>query len=136
MAPYSMDLRKRVLRDCDGGLSSKDVAEKYHVSRAWVDRLKQRRRERGEVAPRKQTGWRMPILAPRLGQLESLIQTQPDRTLAELQAALGTTACLATIWRTVKQIGFTFKKNGTRIRTGPSRRRRRTRVVADGHGHH
>ena len=44
MAPYSMDLRTRVLRDYDGGLSSKDAAE-YHVSRAWVDRLKQRRRE-------------------------------------------------------------------------------------------
>jgi len=40
----------------------------------------------------------------------ALIQEQPDRTLAELQAALGTSACLATIWRTVKQLGFTLKK--------------------------
>jgi transposase len=45
MALYSMDLRTRVLRGYDGGLSSKDAAEKYHVSRAWVDLLKQRRRE-------------------------------------------------------------------------------------------
>ena len=136
MAPYSMDLRERVLRDCDGGLSSEEAAEKYHVSRAWVDRLKQRRRERGEVAPRRQTRWRTPILAPHLPQLESLIQEQPDRTLAELRAALGTTACLATIWRTVKQIGFTLKKNGARVRTGPPRRRRRARDMADGYRHH
>jgi len=46
MAPYSMDLRSRVLRDSDAGMPSKEVAVKYAVSRAWVDRIKQRRRER------------------------------------------------------------------------------------------
>ena len=58
MAAYSIDLRLRVLRDADAGLPSDELAEKYSVSRAWVDRLKQRRRETGEVAPRKQTRWR------------------------------------------------------------------------------
>ena len=51
MAAYSMDLRLRVLRDSDAGMPSQDVAEKYAVSRAWVDRLKQRRRETGEITP-------------------------------------------------------------------------------------
>jgi hypothetical protein len=54
-APYSMDLRERVITDSDAGLSSKELAERYHVSRAWVDALKQRRRETGSIAPRKQT---------------------------------------------------------------------------------
>jgi len=133
MAPYSMDLRTRVLRDWDAGMKAEAIAEKYRVSRAWVHRLQQRRRETGSVAPRRQTRWRPPILAPHLAQLEALIQEQPDRTLAELQAALGTTACVATIWRTVKQLGFTVKKNGPRIRTGPARRRRRATPLADDH---
>ena len=136
MAPYSMDLRTRVLKDCDGGLASKEAAAKYHVSRAWVDRLKQRRRERGEIAPRTQTRWRTPILTPHVARLEALIAEQPDRTLAELQAALGTTACLTTIWRMVKQLGFTVKKNGTRVRTGAARRRRGASPVANGHDGH
>ena len=46
-AAYSMDLRARVLKDADAGRSSKELAERYHVSRAWVDALKQRRRETG-----------------------------------------------------------------------------------------
>ena len=58
MAPYSMDLRTRVLRDSDAGMPSKDVAAKYAVSRAWVDRVKQRRRETGEITPRRQTKFR------------------------------------------------------------------------------
>ena len=40
-AAYSMDLRERVITDSDAGLSSKELAERYHVSRAWVDALKQ-----------------------------------------------------------------------------------------------
>ena len=62
MAPYSKDLRTRVLRDADAGMASKEVAAKYAVSRAWVDRLKQRRRETGETTPRQQTRFRHRVL--------------------------------------------------------------------------
>ena len=133
MAPYSMDLRSRVLRDWDAGMRADDVAAKYSVSRAWVHRLQQRRRETGSIAPRRQTRWRTPVLAPHLERLAALIQDQPDRTLAELQAALGTSACLATIWRTVKQLGFTLKKNGARVRTRSAGRGRRPHRLAPRH---
>ena len=63
MAPYSMDLRTRVLADSDAGLPSKDVAVKFRVSRSWVDRLKQRRRETGEVEPRPQRVFRKQAFA-------------------------------------------------------------------------
>ena len=42
MAANSIDLRTRVLRDAERGLSSKELAVKYAVSRAWVDRVKLR----------------------------------------------------------------------------------------------
>ena len=117
MAPYSMDLRSRVLRDSDAGLPSKDVAVKYAVSRAWVDRVKQRRRETGELTPRVQTVFRRRALTTeqehRLG---VLLLVQPDAMLAELQAALPTTAALSTLWRAIGRLGLTFKKN--RVRRG------------------
>lgn len=119
MAAYSMDLRLRVLRDSDAGMPSDDVAEKYSVSRAWVDRLKQRRRETGEIAPRKQTRWRTPILFAQLAALEALIRAQPDITLAEMQEQLQTPASRPTICRAVRRLGFRFKKNGTRVRARP-----------------
>jgi transposase len=125
MAPYSMDLRTRVLRDWDAGMKADDVAAKYSVSRAWVHRLQQRRRETGSIAPRKQTRWRTPILTAQLPQLEALIQEQPDRTLPELQAALGTSASLTTLWRAIARLGITVKKNRPRVRAGSRGRRRR-----------
>ena len=49
---YSLDLRQRVINDCDAGLGTKAVAQKYSVSPAWVRRLKQHRRQRGDLVPR------------------------------------------------------------------------------------
>ena len=88
MGAYSLDVRTRVLKDSDTGMASKLVAETYAVSRAWVDRLKQRRRETGEIAPRRQTRWRTPLLHAQLPRLAILIREHPDRTLVELQQAL------------------------------------------------
>lgn len=125
MAPYSMDLRTRVLRDSDAGLSSKELAAKYTVSRAWVDRIKQRRRERGEITPRKQTKFRRRTLSDEQEQrLVFLITARPDATLAELREQLPTTAALSTLWRAIERLDLTVKKNRTRRRTAASRRRR------------
>jgi len=119
-AAYSVDLRARVLRDADAGLSSKTLAERYHVSRAWVDALKQRRRETGSIAPRKQTTFRARVLAGQEDRLAALITARPDATLTELRAALPTTAGLSTLWRAIDRLGFTVKKNRTRRRATPA----------------
>ena len=65
------------VRDSDHGMKADAVADKYQVSASWVRRLKQRRRETGEVTPRRQTRWRPPILAPQVARLEALIAEQP-----------------------------------------------------------
>ena len=123
-AAYSMDLRTRVLKDADTGLSSKALAERYHVSRAWVDALKQRRRETGAFVPRKQTKFRGRALATTdLDRLAALVTATPDATLAELRDAVRASAGLTTIWRALNQLDFTLKKNGTRRRTTAPRRR-------------
>ena len=79
-AAYSIDLRERVIQDADAGLSSKDLAERYHVSRAWVDALKQRRRETGSIEPLKQTKFRGRVLAGHEAQLAALVAARPDAT--------------------------------------------------------
>ena len=114
---YSLDLRKRVLRAWDSGMDAESVAAKYEVSRAWVHRLVQRRRETGSIEPRKQTKFRGRVLSPQQEErLGVLITARPDATLAELREALPTTAALTTLWRTIGRLGFTVKKNGTRQR--------------------
>ena len=119
MAPYSMDLRTRVVQAWDRGMDADTIAETFAVSRAWGHRLVQRRRETGSIAPRQQTQWRPRLLAAHEEQLREVVAAQPDRTLGEIKAALGTPASLSTIWRTLDRLQLTVKKNGTRRRAGP-----------------
>ena len=107
MAPYSMDLRKRVVRAWDAGLDAESVAAKYEVSRAWVHRLVQRRRETGSIAPRKPTKFRGRVLAGQEARLAALITAQPDATLAELRDALPTAAALSTLWAAIDRLQLT-----------------------------
>jgi transposase len=122
-AAYSMDLRSRVLKDAEAGVSSKDLAERYHVSRAWVDALKQRRREIGSIAPRKQTKFRERVLAGQEERLAALVAARPDATLIELREALRTSAGLTTVWRALERLELTVKKNRPRRGATPARRR-------------
>jgi transposase len=123
MAPYSRDLRTRVLDDRDGGMATKDVAAKFRVSVSWVNRLVQRRRETGETEPRPQTVFRKQAFAGQEDRLRALVDAQPDRTLAELRDALRSSASLSSVWRALDRLQLTVKKNGTRRRTAASRRR-------------
>lgn len=109
MRDYPQELRDRVLAACDAGQPSKQVAERYDVSRSWVRRLKQRRRETGETAPRPRGGRRPPMFdRPRLAEL---VREQPDATLAELRERLGVVVSLTAICRALRQAGITLKKS-------------------------
>jgi transposase len=86
--------------------------------------LVQRRRDTGSIAPRKHTKFRSRALAGLEQRLATLIAARPDATLAELREALPTTAALSTLWLEIDRLGLTVKKNRTRRRTTPPRRRR------------
>jgi transposase len=112
-----MDLRERVAKAFDESGDADEVADTFAVSRAWVHRLVQRRRETGTIAPRPQTKFRSRVLAGQEDRLVALIAARPDATLAELREALPTRAALSTLWLEIDRLGLTFKKNGPRRRT-------------------
>jgi transposase len=109
MKAYSMDLRVRVLADCDAGLGTPAVAAKYSVSPAWVRRLKQRRKATGQVGPRP-GGRRTPALAAKADAIRAAVAAAPDATPAELKDRLELACSLATLWRAVAALGLTVKK--------------------------
>ena len=116
-AAYSMDLRERVAKAWDDSGDADEIAAIFQVSRAWVHRLIQRRRETGTIAPRKPTKFRSRVLAGQEARLAALITARPDATLAERREALPTTAALSTLWLEIDRLGVTVKKHRTRRRT-------------------
>ncbi len=114
MRAYSVDLRQRVLAACDGGMGTAQVAATFSVSPSWVRRIKQRRRESGEVAPRQRgrTG-PVPILAGHRDRLAALARAEPDLTPAEYRDRLGVAAAPRTVGRALRALGLTFKKKSS-----------------------
>jgi len=83
-----------------------ELAQRYHVSLAWVDAFKQGWRETGSIAPRKQQV-RGAVLAGQEDRLKALVMAPQ---IAELRDALQTSAGLATTWRELRLLDFTVLK--------------------------
>jgi transposase len=92
-------------------MKTKAVAEKFSVSPAWVRRLKQRRRETGEVAPREGRPGPKPKLADQHDRLREAARAEPDLSASEYRDRLGLACSAVTAWRALRLLGLTFKKN-------------------------
>ena len=116
MKPYSMDLRERVINACEQGGKTKDVAKRFGVSPAWVRRLKQHKRERGDIIPRTGGGSRgRKIDRDRLAEL---VKENPDATLVELRDKLQIDVTPWAISKALNELKLSYKKSRS---TPPSR---------------
>jgi len=124
MRPYSMDLRERVIAACDRGEPTKVVARRFEVSPAWVRRLKQHRRERGDVVPRDSGGSRGRPRKVDRARLAELVKQQPDATLMELRERLGVAVTLWAICKALRGLKLSYKKSrpAPPSRTAPTSR--------------
>ncbi len=118
MKAYSLDLRRRVLAACDRGEGTRFVAERFGVSPAWVRRIKQRRREHGELVPRPSGGDRRGKFdEAALEQLRQQVDVHPDTTLEQLRLWVGTelgiNCSVMAVCRALKRVGLTFKKKAS-----------------------
>ena len=119
MKAYSIDLRERVLAASQSA-PTKAVAQRFDVSAAWVRRLKQHLRERGDILPRTGGGSRGRKIDRQ--QLAELVKEQPDATLVELRDLLvargGQKVTPWAISKALQELKITFKKSRS---TPPSR---------------
>jgi transposase len=122
MRAYSMDLRQRVWADCQAGMKTPAVAQKYSVSPAWVRRLKQRHKATGSLDPRPHSPGRPVILAPHEDRIRELVRDDPDATLAELRKRLGVEVSIGALCNFLRRLKLSFKKRSSRrpSRTGPT----------------
>ena len=84
--PYSSDLRARIVRSVEEGVTLEETAERHHVSLSTVVRLLRLKRETGSVIPAQFGGYKRHKLASHEGRIRQWVAEQPDITLAELKA--------------------------------------------------
>ena len=117
MEAYSKEFRRDVLRACDAGEGTREVALRFHVSESWVRRIKQERREQGKIAP-STTRRRRKVWEPYAEWLLAKLDAQPDIYLRELVVAareeLGWETSDVTISRACRALRRTRKKRPVR----------------------
>ena len=107
MRAYPLAKRLAVLRACDAGKTTSQVAKEFRCSPSWVRRVKQRRREGRLVGPRLRRHRRCHPTPRWVGyqdDIEALIEKDPEMTLRELKEALDTDLSLSTLSRALKQL--------------------------------
>lgn len=127
MEAYSLDLRERICVVCDEHLETRDeAAERFGVSRSFVQKLLRRRRDRGSIAA-KPSG-RGP--SPAIGEddrllLLRLVKADSDATLSELCRSLheagGVQVSVPTMCRALKAMRLPLKKRRFTRRSGTRR---------------
>jgi transposase len=111
MKAYSMDLRERVLAACDAGRGTQAVAEAFSVSPSWVRRLKQRRRQPGQVAPRPQRHGPVPGWQTHADAIRAAVAAHPDATLREYRERHGLPLSRSALARALAALGLSRKKS-------------------------
>ena len=127
MKTITVEVRERIVKCYDQpGRTREQVAQWFGVSLGLVKKLLQQRRRIGDVAPLHHRAGRKPKILPRhRQQFESLLQKQPDLTLAELRTATGLDCSLPAICYALADLGLTYKKRrfAPVSRIGPTLRR-------------
>lgn len=113
MEPYTKEFRGEVLAACDAKEETRSVAIRLKVSESWIRRIKQQRRESGQVAPKTATP-RQPKWHAWSEWLIAKLAARPDMYLRELQSDLklerGVEACLTTICNACRALEQSRKK--------------------------
>src|SRR5215210_1313508 len=121
-APYSQDLRQRVIGFMALGGSAQAAAARFDVSVSSAIRWAQRWRAEGHARPRAMGGDRRSRLGEYRARVLQLVARQPDLTLQEIRSALaascGISVGLSTVHRFLGAHKLTLKK---RPCTRPSR---------------
>jgi transposase len=112
---YSQDLRERVMAAVDCGTGGYAAASIFRVSVSYIYKVLGRREKTGETRARPWAGGPQPKLAAHDEALRARVMSEPDATLAELQAWLvaeyALKVSIGCLWKRLRRLGLTLKKS-------------------------
>lgn len=126
MIAYSNDLRERVVRMKQEGVSSLSIAKLLKVSTRTVDRYWSRLSATGTINPNKIGGYRISLLEAHKSTLKLWIKARPEITVDEItkrcREDLNLKIARVAVWKMLDKFGLSYKKNSARKRARQGRR--------------
>jgi len=130
--PYSLDLRERVVRTIEAGMTRHEAAEHFEIGISTAIRWAQRKAQTGSPAALPMGTMHPFSLAAEADWLRARMAQKPDITLRALLGELherGVAVSYFAVWHFVHRAGLSFKKKPARRRTATHRRRPAARAV-------
>lgn len=115
MKAYSQDLRERIVRAVEGGMTKSRAARTFSISLATVKNYVRQLQHTGSLAPKPIPGRPREIARSQDGALVAQLRAYPDVTLDEhcrqWNQEQGTRVSTATMSRAIGRVGWTRKKS-------------------------
>jgi len=111
MKPIPTEMRTRILKDIDQGMTWAGTAEKWHISQSFIAKLKRQVRDTGNIEPIKPKTGPTPKLAPHHQLLQKIVSETPDATLEEIREQLPVNVCNETVAAALRKLKLVYKKN-------------------------
>jgi len=84
MKAYSLEFRKKIIKTYEqGDTSIRKVAQRFDVSKAFVQKILKQKQTTGHVQPKKQGGSLKSVLHSSTDKLIQMVEKYPDSTLLE-----------------------------------------------------
>ena len=84
MKAYSIELRKKIVKAYEqGDTSVRKVAQRFDVSKAFVQKILKQKQTTGHVQPKKQGGSLKSVLHSSTTKVIQMVEKYPDSTLSE-----------------------------------------------------
>lgn len=104
-SPYSIDLRKKVVKYLESGKSQKSASEIFDLNPSTVSRWWLRYKREGSCVPKARLGKRPSVS---LAEIKAYIKFNPNFKSSEMGRYFGMTGVGALYW--LKKLGFSYKK--------------------------
>jgi transposase len=112
--PYGMDLRVRVVAAIEGGMSTRQAAERFSIGIATAGTWARLKRATGDVLPAKQGKPKGSVLDAHADFILGTLASAPDTTLDEMVERLrderNVTIVRTAVWKFLNRRGQTYKK--------------------------
>lgn len=120
--PLSNDLRKRLIKAVEGGMSARAAGDKLDIPASTATGIVKDWRDRGTWEPLPTGGNLRPVLEKEAAFIEQMVKEHGDWSEAEMNAHLRTELGInvhdTTVGRFVRSQGWRYKKNSIRQRAG------------------
>ena len=111
---YSLDLKVRILEACQAGENYSQAARRFLVSPGFVSKLMKLFLETGSlvVLEKEKRGPKFRFTRNQEEKLGKQVSGNPGINARQLRDKLRLDVSTLTVWRALRRLGFTVKKNG------------------------